>query len=308
MIVNGSATLGNGVDLAVSVIDVAKAENNFLGVIGGMNGILPAPGALFNNSIYGSNSGADNPGYADGVDAPTATTVKRIGESQVCENFLEVISVDDIQEAVSQTSVVSDLRGSEMDFQMETRLLDLGGKVKKSCLISEFDDGSVSGVRKMRGLVNAISTGKLTANDGSGDPDELTKAYLKLLGRRFYDLNPSGKALIVCNSEKKDQIDTLYEDKNPTSIDVAGTKLTLLNLPNVSAGIIVDNDVPDDTIMMVDGRSLRLRGIRYPKFGNAFVYMKPLGSKGTYDALMIACTLGLDYGSESKHVMLTNLV
>ncbi|MGE4424134.1 MAG: DUF5309 family protein [Pseudodesulfovibrio sp.] len=298
----GIAKNGVGVDLAAALLEANAKKANFLAIIGGLAGIAKANGRDFRTSVYDLGD-AENPGYVEGSDAPDAEHIARVGEAQVCEAFRQTLAVSDVEEALSLNSGVSDV-ASELAFQLKGHLKALANKINKSSVAGTYADGSLTPFkRKMRGIVNAITTNVVDAESAA-----LTKALLSKLAKAGYDANADGMFAMVCDSDMKTKIDALYEDNTKGSMTVAGVVLDTVNIsPLKNVAIIIDNDVAAGTILLVDVDVCRLRGIRLDQFGGVYVYVKPLGSKGDYTAALIEADLGLDYGTETKHAKMVNI-
>jgi hypothetical protein len=151
-----------------------------------------------------------------------------------------------------------------------------------------------------RGLIEAIQTNRMTASGAF--TYEMFVNWL-FMGRQ--NNVATSDILLVGSSLTKLTIDRALgpDQQLPMSRTEAGTNITTIVTPFGTLDYEINDFVPNGVLLYIHVPSLGLKEMDTPGKGNWFV--EPLAKTGAKEADQIWGLMGLDYGAEWNHMMLT---
>lgn len=196
---------------------------------------------------------------AEGSEATNFVNGIRAELHNVMEIFLKSTSVSGTAQA---TGKVGDLFASEIN----DRLAEVKVAIEKRLINGVKDDGSVSGVRKMDGLLKFADA----SNTFTGaTANVVTEAEVKQLARKLWDAgNENADIYALVNADIKEQIDELYKGNynyqhvtNEFGIVVSSI---VTNYGKIQ--FVVDRHAPADKIVAFDLNAVKVAFLRKPTF------------------------------------------
>jgi len=196
---------------------------------------------------------------AEGSEATNFVNGIRAELHNVMEIFLKSTSVSGTAQA---TGKVGDLFASEIN----DRLAEVKVAIEKRLINGVKDDGSVSGVRKMDGLLKFADA----SNTFTGAiANVVTEAEVKQLARKLWDAgNENADIYALVNADIKEQIDELYKGNynyqhvtNEFGIVVSSI---VTNYGKIQ--FVVDRHAPADKIVAFDLNAVKVAFLRKPTF------------------------------------------
>lgn len=196
---------------------------------------------------------------AEGADASNFVNGIRAEMNNALEIFMKSVSVSGTAQA---TGIVGDLFSSEVN----DRLAELKVNVEKRLISGTKDDGSVSGVRKMDGLLSFVHTDNVV---NGATLNVVTEKEVKSLARQLWEQGvTSGQIYAIVNADIKEQIDDLYKDKYnyAAKTNEFGLVVNTIDTNYGTLNFILDRHMPVDKIVAFDLAQLAIAYLRAPFF------------------------------------------
>ncbi|HDR7414087.1 TPA: DUF5309 domain-containing protein [Bacillus toyonensis] len=195
----------------------------------------------------------------EGSEATNFVNGVRAEMSNVLEIFLKSTQVSGTAQA---TGKVGDLFAQEIN----DRLAEVKVAIEKKLINGVKDDGSVSGIRKMDGLLKMADAGNLFTGTTSG---QVTEEEIKMLARKLWNAGvENGEIYALVNADIKEKIDALYKDSYQYQHVTNDFGLVVSSI-NTNYGVInfvLDRHVPADKIVAFDLNSVNIAFLRQPQF------------------------------------------
>lgn len=224
---------------------------------------------------------------AEGADAENFVHSARAELNNVLEIFLKATKVSGTAQA---TGKVGDLFAEEIN----DRLAEVKVAIEKRLINGVRDDGSVSGIRKMDGLINFVDE----ANKFSG---AITEANIRGLARKLFDAgNENADIYALVSPDVKEQIDELYKDNynyNHTENNF-GLVVSSINTNYGTINFVVDRYAPADKVIAFDLNAVSVVFLRQPQF-------EALGKTGDNIKGQVVAEATLEVGSKKAVAELT---
>ena len=194
---------------------------------------------------------------AEGSETTEFQSSTRKEKNNVCQIFKRAV-------AVSGSAIASDVVGIKdmLGEELNDRLIEMKINMEKAFLNSKKDDGSTTGIRRMQGLQNFVTT-KNKVND------TFTEENFKATVRKLWENGlGTGEYVALVNADLKEKIDALYKDKyyyqaqNDKFGIVANTIQT--NFGNVH--LVLNRHMDTDKILIFDPSYVRIAFLRTPQF------------------------------------------
>lgn len=195
----------------------------------------------------------------------------------------------------------------------ETSELALQVKLHLEKMKRDMNYTAINGVKKVEGLTDsskALQTGGIlagittnVANAVIADDVDFKDAVLDLI-KKVYDKGTFETPTLVVNSTDKVKLSKAFVTTNLTSVDAdrftAGVGVSeIVTDFGKSVFVIVDNDMPEKTILLADLAYVKPVFTRDVETGE-IISVKPLGQRNG-NAVNIYAEFGLDYGAEFNH-------
>jgi uncharacterized protein affecting Mg2+/Co2+ transport len=241
------------------------------------------------------------------LSAATTTSYARSQTSNTCQIFKENVAVSYLKQ--SATGQISGLGiignqpvASELDFQIMAHLDQMAVDIEYSFVQGTYQLAANAGTAaKTRGILEACVSNSVNA--GGAD---LTKSLIDSLliemqtnGARF-----GGNMVIFASGSQVVKISEAY-GKAPDSRNVGGINITMLQTNFGDIGIVNMRQMPSNTILVADIDAIAPAYLPVPGKGFLFYEDKQLAGSGMGGELY--AQVGLDYGAEEFHGVITNL-
>lgn len=244
--------------------------------------------------------------------APESTYVTRAQETNVIQNFHYSTAVSYLKQANTGTLAGTNIAGqannvpNEFDFQMAAKTKKARTDLEMTLIQGTYNKAKNDGeVNKTRGLVEAIKTNTLDANEKELNYDNISAILRKMAGNNA-DMNG---LVIMSGDVTKAQITNNFSKLPgfllPNSRQVGGLAIDQIITPSGTVGLMTHRMVPEGTALIVNMSVLQIVEMPIPGKGNFF--WEPLAKTGAGDKGQLFGTAGLDYGPEWYHGKITNI-
>ncbi|MHA6251952.1 SU10 major capsid protein [Oceanobacillus sp. CAU 1775] len=191
----------------------------------------------------------------EGADTTEFTASARRELNNVLQIFKKGVSISGSAQA---------MKSGQLDSEVADRLLELKVNMERALINGVKDDGSVSGIRKMAGL---ISLGDET-NDVAVTGD-VTEDTIKEMARKLWNQDlATGEIYALVNADIKEQIDAIYKDRYNYN-HVTTNFGAIADSVNTNYGVvnfILSKHVPADKIAVFNDSYVDLAYLREPSF------------------------------------------
>lgn len=306
---SGNAYLTNTPNFLGMLFNTNVNKTQFLSIIGGTEGAnaLITTNPEFPISVRYALTNPSQPAITEEA-AVGAASPTYFGLSQnvnVIQIFQEDITVSRLRERasgrLSGVNTAGELpeRESEEALQILLHLEKMKRDMNYTAINGTYSNAGLTAsdaASKTRGIIEAIKTNIVV---GALDVDNVN-----LMIRKAYDNGMFNVPTLFCNSANKVALSKIFLSGGLTEVDrtrfVAGVAVDTIVTgfgPNVY--VVVDNDVPADTLILADITYVRPVFTRDKESGEVIV-VKPLSQRGGYSYELYA-EFGLDHGDEQLH-------
>lgn len=196
---------------------------------------------------------------AEGVEATNFVNGVRAELNNILEIFLKSTSV-------SGTAQASGATGDLFAQEINDRLAEVKIAIEKRLIKGVKDDASVSGVRKMAGLLSFVDAGNTFDSEGV---QAITEADVRGLARKLFDAgNENAEIYVLVSPDTKEMIDELYKGQyNYThKTDNFGIVVSTINTNYGELNFIVDRFMDNDKAVAFDINAVSIAFLRQPAF------------------------------------------
>lgn len=310
---NGNAYLTNTPNFLGMLFNSNINKTQFLTLIGGVDGtnaeITSNP--EFPISVRYAMSDGSQPSIteAQSVGAANPTYFGLAQDVNVIQIFQEDVTVSRLRERANgrlsgiNTAGSMPEETSEEALQILLHLEKMKRDMNYTALNGVYsNEGLTNSTKplKTRGIINAITTNVVT----SATKDIFTADELNEMIRKVYDNGAFEQPTIFVNSKNKQAISKLFKSEKLTEVDrnrfVGGVAVDLIVTDfGVNVYVVVDNDVPDNVILLADIKFVRPVFTRDKETGE-IITIKDLSQRGGSSKEVYA-EFGLDHGPEFYH-------
>lgn len=196
---------------------------------------------------------------AEGVEATNFANGVRAELSNVLEIFLKSTSV-------SGTAQASGATGDLFAQEINDRLAEVKVAIEKRLINGVKDDASLSGMRKMDGLLKFIDAGNKFQTAGV---KALTEKDIRGLARKLFDAgNENAEIYVLVSPDTKEMIDEVYKDRynyEHTTNDF-GLVVSSINTNYGQLNFVVDRYMVNDKLVAFDINAVSIAFLRQPAF------------------------------------------
>ena len=299
---NGNALLTNTPNFLGMLFNSNVKKTQFLTAIGGTDGAnaLITTNPEFPLSVNYSLSDPSQPAISENasVGAINPTYFGLTQGKNVIQIFTEDVVVSNLRErATGRLSGINTAgempeETSELALQVALHLEKMKRDMNYTALNGVYSDEGLtdsSKVLKTRGILAGITTNVVEKTVST--VEDFKDAVLELI-KKVYDKGMFDTPTLVVNSTDKVYLSKAFVQTNLTQVDAdrftAGVGVNeIVTDFGKSVYVIVDNDVPEKTILLAD-----------------LAYVKPAPQRNG-NAVNIYAEFGLDYGAEFNHGKLT---
>lgn len=309
---SGYASLPNTPNFLGMLFNTNVNKTQFLSMIGGTDGA---------NALITSNPefpisvkyALDNPSQpaiteAASVGAASPTYFGLSQDTNVIQIFQEDVTVSRLRERASgrlsgvNTAGMMPEQSDEEALQIMLHLEKMKRDMNYTAINGVYSNGGLTNsavALKTRGIINAITSNIVV---GALDADNID-----LIVRKVFDKGAFETPTFFVNSANKIALSKLFFTEKLTEVDrnrfMAGVAVEALVTDfGRTIYIVVDNDIPSDTILLADISFVKPVFTRDKETGE-IITVKPLSQRGgaSYE---IYAEFGLDHGAEFMHAKL----
>lgn len=315
---NGNALLTNTPNFLGMLFNSNVKKTQFLTAIGGTDGAnaLITTNPEFPLSVNYSLSDPSQPAISENasVGAINPTYFGLTQGKNVIQIFTEDVVVSNLRERASgrlsgiNTAGEMPEETSELALQVALHLEKMKRDMNYTALNGVYSDEGLtdsSKVLKTRGILAGITTNVVEKTIST--VEDFKDAVLELI-KKVYDKGMFDTPTLVVNSTDKVYLSKAFVQTNLTQVDAdrftAGVGVNeIVTDFGKSVYVIVDNDVPEKTILLADLAYVKPVFTRDVETGEV-ISVKPAPQRNG-NAVNIYAEFGLDYGAEFNHGKLT---
>lgn len=322
--ITGMGTTFNLPNYVGELFAVTPEDTPFLSAIGGLTGGRPANSTHFTWSGYDLRDAATDRQRVEGADAPTAEGRARFSVMNVVEIHQETVATSYTKQAatgqfgdigaahpnvdgVSGANAVMDEHG----WQVTQALKQIARDVEATFIAGTFQDPATNATpRKTRGLMEAITTNAVDANDGVDD-QPLTEDMILGLMQSVWEnggISESETATIMANAWQKRQLTNIFvtqKNYQEQTRNVGGVNLQTIETDFGRLNIMLNRYMPASELAVVSLEQCAPRFLPIP--GKGFLFQEELAKTGASERTQIYGEIGLEYGNERTHGKIINL-
>ena len=327
--ISGTGTTYNLPNYHGELFTVAITETPFLSAIGGINGSKTVHSKTFEWETIGRRTSSANNSALEGQNAPTAT-------GQARSNVVNVTEIHHSQISVSYSHLATQngqFSGANIAPEFDDALIDeiqLQTMAELNSMAIDINQSFLSGTmvipsdnttaRATQGILGAIQS-NVSSN---GSNRALTPAILNELLKEMrlngaplpvaalgQDGTPQARTVIMCGSDQLLNITNAYAAQSTLSAPVrnqfvAGMAIQTITTPFGTFGVLEDPWMPAREIAVVD------LSVCWPVFteipAKGVLFVEPLARTGAFENFQLYGEVGLEYGPEKYHGLITNLL
>jgi hypothetical protein len=298
------------------LFNASPEDAPLLSSIGGLTGGESVGATLFEWQEYDLRDAADNRQRLEGADATDFQERVRSNASNVVEIHQEAVSVSYTKQGATKqrgagnTAVTignTVIPADELAWQLDQQFKQIARDVEKTFITGVYANPSDNTApRKTRGLLEAVTTNVATSTHTSA---ELTADEVLDLFQKAWEnggIQETETRTVIVNATLKRALTRLFiRDANyqEQSRNVGGVNLQTFETDFGRANIMLDRYMPATKMAVVSLEDIRPAFLEIPGKGHFFA--EPLAKTGASDKVQIYGEIGLRYGLEKHHAVLT---
>lgn len=315
--ITGMGTTYNLPNYVGELFAASREDTPLLSAIGGLTGGRATKATSFEWQGYDLRDPDDTRQRLEGADAPDGEARTRYKASNVVEIHQEAVNLSytkqgatgqlntDGAQAVNIGGTI--VPADELSWQISQQLKQVARDVEYSFIKGTYanpDDNTSP--RRTRGLLEAITTNVMETTHTA---KTLTADDVLDLAQMAWDnggIRESETRTIVVNSDLKRALtrcfvtDAGYKEETR---NVGGVNLQTIETDFGRFNIMLDAYMPKDKLLVLSLEQLAPRFLEIPGKGHFFV--EPLAKTGASDKVQIYGEIGLEYGDQKAHALLT---
>lgn len=314
--VSGQGTTYNLPNYTGELFTISPTDTPFLSAIGGLSGGgLVTKSTEFEWQTQGVRTTSASNTALEGAAAPSATNQSRSNVTNVVEIHQSAINVSYTKLAATglKSGSNNDLSNpvtNELTEQINLELAAMAIDIEKSFLSGTYQKpANNSTARQTRGLLSAIST---NVNANGGTPRALTKAIVDATLQTMFGNGaqlPQLSTVFMVGAAQKVNLSNLYSAatlNQPTMTrNVGGVAVDTLVTDFGTFGVMLNRYMPAGQVAIVDLSQCAPVFLEIPGKGRLFV--EPLAKTGSSEQYQLYGEVGLKYGPETFHGLISDL-
>lgn len=315
--ITGMGTTYNLPNYVGELFAASREDTPLLSAIGGLTGGRATKATSFEWQGYDLRDPDDTRQRLEGADAPDGEARTRYKASNVVEIHQEAVNLSYTKQGATgqlntdgaQTVNIGGtiVPADELSWQISQQLKQIARDVEYSFIRGTYanpDDNTSP--RRTRGLLEAITTNVMETTHTA---KTLTADDVLDLAQMAWDnggIRESETRTIVVNSDLKRALtrcfvtDAGYKEETR---NVGGVNLQTIETDFGRFNIMLDAYMPKDKLLVLSLEQLAPRFLEIPGKGHFFV--EPLAKTGASDKVQIYGEIGLEYGDQKAHALLT---
>lgn len=312
--ITGLGTQYNLPNYVGELFSASPEDTPFLTAIGGLTGGESVGATFFEWQTYDLRDAEDGRQRTEGAKAPEGEARVRSTHRNVLEIHQETVEISYTRQSITRQRSTDGAKtvtiggtvipADEIQWQVDQQMKQIARDVEKSFLTGTLQDPTDNTTpRKTQGLFSAITT-NVVAGTGA-----LTEELVLDLMQKVWEhggIKESETRTLMVGAKLKRALSKVFiKDARYTesSRNVGGVNLQTIETDFGSCNIMLDRNVPADTLAVVSLEECKPAFLEIPDKGHFF--LEPLGKTGASDKLQLYGEIGLMYGSELHHGKLT---
>lgn len=312
--ITGQGTTYNLPNYVGELFAASPEDTPLLSSIGGLTGGESVGSTVFEWQGYDLRDAEDNRQRLEGADAGDGEQRVRFNDSNVLEIHQEAVEISYTKQgangqrgsgATAVTIGNTTIPADELAWQLQQQFKQIARDVEKTFITGTYARPADNlSPRKTRGLVEAVTTNVATVSGGV-----LTEAAVLDL---FQDVWENGgiqegetRTVIVGAALKRQLTKIFVKDAGyaEQTRSVGGVNLQTFETDFGRANIMLNRYAPADKLIVASLEEIAPAFLEIPGKGHFFA--EPLAKTGSADKVQIYGEIGLKYGNERKHGVLT---
>jgi Family of unknown function (DUF5309) len=327
--ITGTGTTYNLPNYHGELFTVAITETPFLSAIGGINGSKTVNSKTFEWQTIGRRTSSANNSSLEGQNAPTATAQARsnvyntteIHHSQISVSYSHLATVNGQFSGANIAPEFDDAMIDEIQLQTMAELNSMAIDINQSFLSGTLaipSDNSTA--RATQGILGAIQSNVSSNGSNRALTATIVNELLKEMrlngaplaqGTTDAQGNQSVRTVFLCGSDQLLNLTNVYSSNAYLSAPVrdsfvAGMAIKTVITPFGTFGVLEDPWMPAREIAVVD------LAVCWPVFteipAKGVLFVEPLARTGAFENFQLYGEVGLEYGPEKYHGLITNLL
>lgn len=308
--VTGQGTTYNLPNYTGDLFLVSKEDTPFLSAIGGLTGGESAGSTIIEWQTEDMRDADITRQRTEGAQAPNGDERPRSRVSNVLEIHQEAVELSYTRQATTRmrstdgeklvTIGTTTMPESELKHQLDLSLKQVARDVNRAFIQGVYQNPTDNTTtRKTRGLVEAITT-NVVAGTGNLTEDLVLDTLQKVW--EHGGIREGETRTILVGAKMKRALSKVFIKENgyrETSRAVGGVNVQAIETDFGACNIMLDNDVPADTLLVVSLEECTPVFLEIPGKGTFFA--EPLAKTGAFDKVQLYGEIGLRYGAEQHH-------
>ncbi|MCD4549682.1 SU10 major capsid protein [Schaalia sp. lx-260] len=299
------------------LFSASPEDTPLLSAIGGLTGGESVGSTVFGWQGYDLRDAEDSRQRLEGADVSEYSERKRFNETNVLEIHQEAVAVSYTrQSATRQVSTdgaaTVQIGGQtypadEVTWQIEQQLKQIARDVEKTFLTGKFANPTDNtSARKTRGLIEAIKTNVATTEHTA--INLMAEDILDLMQKVWQNggIQESETRTIIVNASLKRALSRIFikeANYQEAMRDVGGVNLQTIETDFGRCNIMLNRYAPVNKLIVASLEQLKPAFLEVPGKGHFFA--EPLAKTGSSDKIQIYGEIGLIYGNEKSHGVLS---
>nr|DAS15898.1 MAG TPA: Major capsid protein [Caudoviricetes sp.] len=315
--ITGLGTTYNLPNYVGDLFGASPEDTPLLSAIGGLTGGMPVAATFFEWQGYDLRDAADDRQRTEGATAPDGEARTRYNASNVLEIHQESVEVSYSKQAATGQRATGNqpavtvgstvIPADELAWQLDQQIKQIARDVEKTFITGKYQKPADNQTaRKTRGLIEAIATNKATTTHTAAD---LTSDDVLDLMQKVWEnggIQVSETRTIIVNAKLKRALTRIFikDARYQESMrNVGGVNVQTIETDFGSCNIMLNRYMPAEQLVVASLEEL------YPTFleipGKGHFFAEPLAKTGASDKVQIYGEIGLRYGNEKSHGILT---
>lgn len=312
--ITGMGTAYNLPNYVGELFAASREDTPLLSAIGGLTGGESVGSTVFEWQGYDLRDADDGRQRLEGANAPDGEQRTRYNASNVLEIHQEAVDISYTKQGASrQRSTAGQpevtvgntvIPADELSWQLEQQYKQVARDVEKTFITGTYQKPTDnSSPRKTRGLLEAVTT-NVAAHVGV-----LTEDAIGDLFQQVWDnggiREGETRTIIVGGALKRQLTKAFIRDRGyvEETRNIGGVSLETIMTDFGRANIMLNPYMPADKLAVASLEDLRPAFLEIPGKGHFFA--EPLAKTGASDKVQLYGEIGLNYGNEKKHGVLT---
>ena len=324
--ITGLGTTYNLPNYVGELFGASPEDTPLLSAIGGLTGGESVGSTIFEWQGYDLRDADDARQRLEGADAGTGDERARFTASNVVEIHQEAVAVSYTKQGANRQRGASGaavqlgsttIPADELAWQLEQQFKQIARDVEKTFITGTYQNPTTNATpRKTRGLLAAVTTNTVAAPASATaaltDPlglDGLTADSILDLMQKIWEnggIQEAETRTMITNAAIKRRLTELFvTDKGykEETRNVGGVNLQTIETDFGRCNIMLNRYMPGNKLVAASLEDLKPAFLEIPGKGHFFA--EPLAKTGAADKVQIYGEIGLNYGNERKHAVLT---